>query len=215
MNYAYWLATVPGVSDRIKRQLICRVGSAEEIYFLEERQLAAIEELKPEHVARIVAGRKRLWEENYDAMCAQGITFLSLEDPSYPQKLKNIPDPPYGIYIKGPLPKPGDKNSRDRGSAHVLGVWQSSCRGAGTQAGNAGNLCRARHGAGELILPVIRVCYRLVELPVRCSAAAWMSVIRSRTAACMSRFWSAGVSCPNIRRELSRFRHIFRREIVS
>ena len=106
MNYAYWLATVPGVSDRIKRQLICRVGSAEEIYFLEERQLAAIEELKPEHVARIVAGRKRLWEENYDAMCAQGITFLSLEDPSYPQKLKNIPDPPYGIYIKGPLPKP-------------------------------------------------------------------------------------------------------------
>ena len=32
-----------------------------------------------------------------------------MEDPAYPQKLKQIPDPPLGLYVKGRLPSQEQK----------------------------------------------------------------------------------------------------------
>ena len=37
----------------------------------------------------------------------QGIRYISFLEDIYPEKLKNIPDPPYGIFVKGSLPDEG------------------------------------------------------------------------------------------------------------
>lgn len=38
-------------------------------------------------------------------MCESGISFVSLEDASYPKRLRHIANPPYGLYVKGCLPQ--------------------------------------------------------------------------------------------------------------
>ena len=44
-------------------------------------------------------------EEAYAKMCESGISFVSLEDASYPKRLRHIANPPYGLYVKGCLPQ--------------------------------------------------------------------------------------------------------------
>ena len=46
----------------------------------------------------------RTAEEIGTGLAGAGIGFVSLEDGLYPSRLRDIPDPPYGIYYKGCLP---------------------------------------------------------------------------------------------------------------
>lgn len=110
MNYAYWLANVTGIGNHVKRQLVAQAGSAEELYFLTERQLKELQGLKPEGIKQLMESKKNETEASYTHMCGQGISFLSLEDAAYPDRLRERRDAPYGIYVKGCLPKAGGKN---------------------------------------------------------------------------------------------------------
>lgn len=109
MNYMYWLANVKGVGTRMKRRLLAQAGSAEELYFLPEKQLGMLDGMDEESLKSILESRKQDMEEAYLRMCAEGISFLALEDSDYPQKLKAIPDPPLGLYVKGCLPEQEQK----------------------------------------------------------------------------------------------------------
>lgn len=106
MNYAYWFANVPGLTNRTRLRISSAV-SAEELFFLSEGSLAKLAGVTPEQAGRIAESRAHPVDAGYHAMCAQGISFVSLEDESYPKKLRQIPDPPYGIYVRGPLPESG------------------------------------------------------------------------------------------------------------
>lgn len=109
MNYMYWLANVQGIGNRTKWRLFAQTGSAEELYFLPEEQLKMLDGMDEKILQAILKGRKQDMEEAYLRMCEKGITFLSMEDPAYPQKLKQIPDPPLGLYVKGRLPSQEQK----------------------------------------------------------------------------------------------------------
>lgn len=112
--YAYWLCCLPGIGNRTIGRLLKAYG--EPIVFYEQlkqgqkredspqkgelqalltpRQLAAVRE----HTAR--------WGvlEEYERLQQSGIFFFTGEDPEYPRRLKEIPDPPYGIFLKGKMP---------------------------------------------------------------------------------------------------------------
>lgn len=109
MNYAYWFANVPGIGNRTKLRLVEAAGSAEELFFMDEKRIGKIAGITEEQAGRIADSRKRPTEAAYHAMCAEGISFVSVEDASYPGKLKEIPDAPYGLYLRGPLPKEKQK----------------------------------------------------------------------------------------------------------
>lgn len=109
MNYAYWLANVNGISNRTKRQLTAQVGNARELYFLKEKQLKELHGLSETGVKELLLSKKSESESAYADMCGQGITFLSLEDETYPKRLREVSDAPYGIYVKGCLPEPEEK----------------------------------------------------------------------------------------------------------
>lgn len=106
MNYAYWLANITGISNRVKQQILAQAGSAEELYFLSKRQLKELKGLRAEEIKCISESREKDTEAAYAGMCAQGISFISMEEDSYPDKLREIPDAPFGIYVKGCLPEP-------------------------------------------------------------------------------------------------------------
>ena len=105
MNYAYWLATVPGISNRVKLNLWRAVGSAAALYALTEDQLKKIDGVSSEVAAKLTASHRVDVDAAYAGLCAQGITFLSVEDDAYPKRLKEIADAPFGLYQKGHLPQ--------------------------------------------------------------------------------------------------------------
>ena len=43
-------------------------------------------------------------KEQYDNLGRQEISFVTMEQEEYPKRLREIPDPPLGIYYKGKLP---------------------------------------------------------------------------------------------------------------
>lgn len=53
----------------------------------------------------------------------RGISFYSLEDLAYPDRLRKIPDPPYGLFVKGRLPDP------TRPSVAIIGARMASAYG--------------------------------------------------------------------------------------
>lgn len=104
MNYAYWLANIPGIGNKTIHQLLAQAGSAGELYFLSEKQLRTLHGLREAEISAILESKRKDMELEYANLCGQGISFLSLEDENYPPKLRNIPDAPFGIYVKGRLP---------------------------------------------------------------------------------------------------------------
>lgn len=104
MNYNYWLTTVKGIGNRAKLELLAQTGSARELYFLSETQLKTLNGMTDERFLLLMESKKQNTQKMYDEMCEKGISFLSIEDEAYPYRLKQIPDAPIGIYVKGKLP---------------------------------------------------------------------------------------------------------------
>ena len=99
-----WLATRPSMSDRAKVMMLQHFSDPEDIYFADDESFAHIEGLTRD-------GAQALRDKNLsDAQkiledCARKkIHILTLQDASYPTRLKHIPDPPLVLYYKGTLP---------------------------------------------------------------------------------------------------------------
>lgn len=87
MNYAYWFANIPGLSNCAKISIHEKVGNAQDIYFLSEKQMENMQLLAKE-IQAVRAAQKTDMEEAYAKMCESGISFVSLEDASYPKRLR-------------------------------------------------------------------------------------------------------------------------------
>ena len=111
MKYAYWLDNVPGIGAAKRRYLYEIADCAEEIYFMPANRLKHIHGLTEENVESIINHRKE-WnvdKEWFDLM-GRGIGFVSIEQKNFPEKLQNIPDPPYALYYIGKLPEENCKS---------------------------------------------------------------------------------------------------------
>ena len=102
--YEYWLYNVPNVGWKTIQRLFRIFGTPEEVY------RASPDDLKKQLSERQAAGLLTLretWdlEGAFEKMTAAGIQFLTATSPAYPGRLQEIPDPPYGIFYKGSLPR--------------------------------------------------------------------------------------------------------------
>ena len=138
MNYAYWLANVKGVGNRAKMQLLDQVGSAEEVFFLTEKQVHSLQGLRESEKEALLAGKHTDSEAEYAKLCGMGISFLSLEDTAYPEKLRHITDAPYGIYLKGRLPDKGQKTAAVVGARMCSDYGYAVARKLGQRLGVSG-----------------------------------------------------------------------------
>ena len=105
MEYEYWLACIQGISVQKKIFLKECMKTAEAIYYIEETQLQKFEFLNEQERNKIIqAKRSGSVSSDYQAMCEKGIRFIPYFSPDYPARLKEIPDYPYALYVKGNLP---------------------------------------------------------------------------------------------------------------
>ncbi len=102
--FGCWLSCVPGIGNRTIERLLALCHSEKEVYqagesawkeVLTARQLEQIREF----------ARKTEPEQLYQQLIHRRIRFVMREEDEYPSRLKQIPDPPYGLYVKGSLPQ--------------------------------------------------------------------------------------------------------------
>lgn len=104
-QYAYWLCNLPGVGNQAIHRLLDTCGGTPEGVYQASEALweKTLGPLQFERMKQLTA----VWdlEKEYEKMKAKGIVFLLQEEAGYPERLKNIPDAPYGIFCKGSLPE--------------------------------------------------------------------------------------------------------------
>jgi len=114
-DYAHWLFNTPGIGIVATDRLLCGGRTCREVYDMNEAELKKI--LKPKQVISVLESRDK-WDFKAEKkkLKDSNIKFISRIDPQFPEKLKNIPNPPFAIYVKGELP--GD----DGPSVAVIGA---------------------------------------------------------------------------------------------
>lgn len=111
MEYEYWFAGIPKLTDRKKRRLKERFESAEAIYYIEETKLCRQEFLNEEDVHTIRQARREVRiKDNYERYRECGMYVLVWGEDDYPEKLLHIADPPYVLYGKGAVPDPKQRS---------------------------------------------------------------------------------------------------------
>lgn len=102
MSLRHWLALVrvPGLGPQLGQALLSRFGNVEAIF-----------SASPAAWRESGAGDKSVeglanpdWEGvdlDIDWLESERHTFVSVEDPNYPERLKEIPNPPLGLFCKG------------------------------------------------------------------------------------------------------------------
>ncbi|MFA9375348.1 MAG: DNA-processing protein DprA [Lachnotalea sp.] len=101
----FWLCTIKGIyRKKIKRLIEC-YKSPLNLYEMTDEQVKTIKILT-EHEQNLLIKSKSINQikENFQKLQEQNISFISNADMKYPKKLRNIPDAPCGLYIKGNIP---------------------------------------------------------------------------------------------------------------
>lgn len=124
LNCWLWLSLCRGVSAAVAQRFLRRFGSAKGVYYASESELREVEGATVREVKALLDRDLSRAERVRTACEKQGVRILCLQDADYPERLRNIPDPPSVLYIKGNLP-PVD----DRLTIGVVGTRKASSYG--------------------------------------------------------------------------------------
>ncbi len=106
----YWigLSRIEGVGRVTFRKLAAHFGSPERVLAAERDALEAVDGLSEKALKAITSTDWRTTAEREMEMARRtGVSIVTFDSPQFPAVLKNTPDPPLYLYIKGTLP-PGD-----------------------------------------------------------------------------------------------------------
>lgn len=131
----YWFVNIPGVGPGTRRKLLERFGHPQVVYMAGEKELADI--LKKKQCVYLQESRNtHSIARSMQRLQTSGTRFLHWESPDYPEKLRQLFDPPYGIYLRGSLPSP------DRPSLAMVGARSATPYGIRVAEQFAGELSR-------------------------------------------------------------------------
>lgn len=117
-EYRFWLANLPGIGIKKIELLLQIYGCAEEVFRSTREELMTLRE---DAAFALRVSEKDvemlLWNRNvekiqtaYAKLRNNGIYFVSREEDQYPEKLRDIYDAPYALYVKGKLPGKEEKS---------------------------------------------------------------------------------------------------------
>lgn len=120
--FQYWFANIAGLSTKTIPVLMNYFVEAENIYFASEKELKSVG-LSDKELLALEKAKKRNIEKDWNDFLETGINMVCMEEECYPERLKNIADPPYALFYKGNLPK------EDKLSVSIVGARQRSAYG--------------------------------------------------------------------------------------
>ena len=128
-EFWYWLCCYVNLSVKTKQALLNIFKSAENIFDAGEKCLIDTG-LKEKQVSIILNSKSRFDKalSEYHNLGQKSISFITINDKNYPERLKKIYEPPLGLLVKGRLP---DNNMK---SVAIIGARSCSHYGAETAA---------------------------------------------------------------------------------
>ncbi len=121
MIYEYWFASVRALADKKKVKIREIFETGEHTYYAEEGELRKQKFLTEKDIDVIKRAQKeRNLKENYEKLQSSDIRFIPFFDRNYPAGLREIPDYPYALYVKGRIP------DKSRMSAAIVGARRCS-----------------------------------------------------------------------------------------
>lgn len=124
LSYAHWLYNVPGVGRKTIQYLLAEKETPEAVYHLTQIELERLLAEMPgkQKLAERIADSKRNWDitKAYSRLKESGIRFTCLGNKTYPKRLAQIPDAPYGLYFRGKL------SMEERPSVAIIGARNCS-----------------------------------------------------------------------------------------
>lgn len=104
-EYWYWLLNIENVALKKVKAILEYFGSPEDAFRGREVHLNQIKNLTDKDRLNISKSKNEdKVKKDYTNLLYKNIYFVTVEDKEYPSKLKNIYDPPFGLYYKGRLP---------------------------------------------------------------------------------------------------------------
>lgn len=96
------LSLIPGIGSKTLRDMVAHLGGASAVWEADEKTLRSVNGLGPKTVAAIIAGRRAIRpDEEWEKIAHLGIDVLAFTDGKYPRLLKEIPDAPALLYVRG------------------------------------------------------------------------------------------------------------------
>lgn len=139
----FWLCAQQGIYPDMISRLLREFKSIEAIYKADREELYGKGRLKPELASALAERRQKDgFRREYHNCREAGIHFISIAHPDYPARLKEIKGYPYGLFVKGSLPK------KDMPAAAIVGGRR--CTAYGKNA--AQEFARALTGAGVQVV---------------------------------------------------------------
>lgn len=104
MKYWLWLASLKGVPNQLKLNLLHYFGSPERVFMAESGEYLLVEEMTRQS-AELLENKSLREADKILGDCERlGLRILTLHDAEYPDRLRNIYDPPILLYVRGRLP---------------------------------------------------------------------------------------------------------------
>ena len=107
-QYAHFFYNIEGLGNRGIYKVLEKGVGCEELFKMKENQITSlIKECTGKYkIAEEIVKKRKTWdfEEKKKCLKKSGIRFVSVYDDEFPEKLKNIPDPPFALYVRGFLP---------------------------------------------------------------------------------------------------------------
>lgn len=116
-EYWYWITNIQGIENKKTAHIISMFKMPEKVFYAGRCDLEKVSKLNDKDIDCIIKSREisRI-KEDFSKLAAKDIRFIHIESEDYPEKLKNIYDPPYSLYVRGKLP------DEKKPSAAVIGA---------------------------------------------------------------------------------------------
>ena len=139
LKYWVWLSSLSGVGPITAKKLLERFETVEKVFFARDEEYEDVPGIRKSEIAAL--SKKNIGSANKILSECEENNFriITIQDAEYPERLRNIYDPPIVLYIKGRLPVIDEE-------AAVAIVGSRSCTPYGTSAAEKIGYELARHG---------------------------------------------------------------------
>ena len=108
LKYWIWLATRTGIGPVRVKRLLEHFGSSENVYNAKDREYYDVESIGPADIKWLKEKELETANKILSSCEEIGCKIITLHDLAYPDRLRNIYDPPTVLYVKGNLPNLDD-----------------------------------------------------------------------------------------------------------
>ena len=111
LKYWLWLTELPGLTNQTRLALLRHFPTPEDVYYADPEEVLLTEDITREQ-AKLLEDKDCSNADRILADCQQlDADILTIQDAGYPNRLRNIYDPPCLLYVRGRLPAFDDEAS--------------------------------------------------------------------------------------------------------